>query len=135
MFQYPIKNKPLLIKSGFALFFVITVFFLHSIPDLHLSLGCTAFMGALLLLIIADMPHLEGILGRVEWSTLLFFSALFILMEVILSFHWSRNFAEKNQGEEVFSPLRGRSAAFYETTVGFSTSHTTIYIQKYLKVF
>lgn len=39
-------------------------------------------MGALFLLIIADRPHMEGILARVEWSTLLFFASLFILMEV-----------------------------------------------------
>lgn len=80
--QYPIRNWPLLYKSSLALLFVICVFFLHSIPDLNLSLGCTAFLGAVLLLILADRENIEGVLARVEWSTLLFFAALFILMEV-----------------------------------------------------
>lgn len=33
LFQYPIRDKPLLIKSGTTLVVVIFVFFLHSIPD------------------------------------------------------------------------------------------------------
>lgn len=33
LFQYPIRDKPLLIKSGTTLLVVIFVFFLHSIPD------------------------------------------------------------------------------------------------------
>lgn len=32
--KYPIRDIPLLIKSGCTLFFVISVFFLHSIPEL-----------------------------------------------------------------------------------------------------
>jgi len=35
-----------------------------------------------MLLILSDPKDLEGILSRVEWSTLIFFSALFIVMEV-----------------------------------------------------
>ena len=34
------------------------------------------------LLVIADISDLDSILHKVEWSTLLFFAALFILMEV-----------------------------------------------------
>lgn len=45
-------------------------------------MGWTALLGAVLLLILADPKDLEGILSRVEWSTLIFFSALFIVMEV-----------------------------------------------------
>lgn len=82
MLQYPIRDKWLLAKSGFTLIFVITLFFLHSIPNLHLSLGWTALLGVLLLLILADSEDLDGLMARVEWSTLLFFASLFILMEV-----------------------------------------------------
>lgn len=32
--QYPIRNKTLLIKSASILLFVISVFFLHSIPEM-----------------------------------------------------------------------------------------------------
>lgn len=80
--KYPIRSKSLLIKSGFALVFVISFFFLHSVPELQrLSLGWTALLGAILLLILADREDMDSILARVEWSTLLFFAALFILME------------------------------------------------------
>jgi Na+/H+ antiporter NhaD/arsenite permease-like protein len=49
-----------------------------------LGLGWTALLGALLLLLLYDKEDIEGILGRVEWSTLLFFASLFILMEVLV---------------------------------------------------
>lgn len=51
------------------------------VPE-RLSLGWTALLGAILLLILADREDMEAVLARVEWSTLLFFAALFILMEV-----------------------------------------------------
>ena len=82
MFQFPIRDRVLLIKSSITLVFVIVMFFLHSIPSLNLSLGWTALLGALLLLLLADSNNMEGILARVEWSTLIFFTSLFILMEV-----------------------------------------------------
>ncbi|XP_015122184.1 P protein [Diachasma alloeum] len=81
--KYPIRNRTLLIKSGVVLLFVILLFFLHSLPALHLTLGWTALLGVLLLLIIADAQDLDGILARVEWSTLIFFASLFILMEAL----------------------------------------------------
>jgi Na+/H+ antiporter NhaD/arsenite permease-like protein len=80
--QYPIRNKALLAKSGLSLLFVITLFFLHSVPNLNLSLGWTALHGALLLLLLADNEEMEGVLARVEWGTLMFFASLFVLMEV-----------------------------------------------------
>lgn len=81
--KYPIRDKWLLVKSGFTLSLVITLFFLHSIPNLHLSLGWTALVGVLLLLILADSADLDGLMARVEWSTLLFFASLFVLMEAL----------------------------------------------------
>jgi P protein len=82
--KYPIKNKILLYKSCVTLVFVISFFFLHSIPDFcHLSLGWTALLGAVLLLILYDREDLDAILAHVEWSTLLFFAALFVLMEAL----------------------------------------------------
>uniref|UniRef100_A0A182MMN2 Citrate transporter-like domain-containing protein n=1 Tax=Anopheles culicifacies TaxID=139723 RepID=A0A182MMN2_9DIPT len=82
--KYPIRSKTLLVKSAITLAFVITFFFLHSAPDIQkLSLGWTALLGALLLLILADREDIESVIARVEWSTLLFFAALFILMEAL----------------------------------------------------
>ncbi|KAG7295687.1 hypothetical protein JYU34_021971 [Plutella xylostella] len=81
--KYRIRDKPLLVKSAICFTFVIAVFFLHAIPQLQsLSLGWTALLGALLLLLLAERDDLESVLARVEWSTLLFFAALFVLMEV-----------------------------------------------------
>lgn len=82
--KYPIRNIALLVKSAITLAFVITFFFLHSAPDIQkLSLGWTALLGAILLLILADREDIESVIARVEWSTLLFFAALFILMEAL----------------------------------------------------
>lgn len=82
--KYKIRDKNLLVKTSIAIAFVVAVFFLHSIPELNrVSLGWTAFLGAVLLLILADREDLEPILHRVEWSTLIFFAALFILMEAL----------------------------------------------------
>ncbi|XP_055682905.1 P protein isoform X2 [Lutzomyia longipalpis] len=80
--KYPIRNRVLLVKSGVTLVFVVAFFFLHSVPELQrLSLGWTALLGAILLLILADREDMESVLARVEFSTLLFFACLFVLME------------------------------------------------------
>lgn len=64
--------------------FVILFFFLQSIPNLiHLSLGWTALIGVIILLIVSEQKDLDMCLHQVEWSTLLFFAALFILMECL----------------------------------------------------
>ncbi|CAG9576987.1 unnamed protein product [Danaus chrysippus] len=82
--KYVVRDKMLLIKSTIAITFVVVVFFLHSMPELNrVSLGWTALLGAILLLTLADREDLEPILHRVEWSTLLFFAALFVLMEAL----------------------------------------------------
>lgn len=44
--------------------------------------GWIAILGSLWLLVLADIHDFEMILHRVEWATLLFFAALFVLMEV-----------------------------------------------------
>ncbi|KAI8433375.1 hypothetical protein MSG28_015416 [Choristoneura fumiferana] len=82
--KYKIRDKNLLIKAGIALGFTVAMFFLHAVPQFcRVSLGWTALLGAILLLVLADREDLESILNRVEWSTLLFFAALFVLMEAL----------------------------------------------------
>ncbi|KAG8183960.1 hypothetical protein JTE90_005190 [Oedothorax gibbosus] len=78
-----VKNTSLLWKSAIVIGIVIIFFFLQSIPDLNLSIGWIAILGAICLLILADFKELESVLGRVEWSTLLFFAALFVIMEAL----------------------------------------------------
>lgn len=81
---YPIKNKGLLIKSGIALVFILLLFFVQSIPEIRkLSFGWSALIGVILLLILSERDDMDAILHRVEWPTLLFFAAMFVLMEAV----------------------------------------------------
>lgn len=67
-----------------ALAFTITFFFLHAAPEIQkLSIGWVALLGAILLLTLADRHDIESVMAHVEWTTLLFFAALFILMEAL----------------------------------------------------
>ncbi|OXB56323.1 hypothetical protein ASZ78_004315 [Callipepla squamata] len=79
-----ITDKILLIKCLTVLGCVILMFFLNSfVPGVYLDLGWIAILGAIWLLVLADIHDFEMILSRVEWATLLFFAALFVLMEVV----------------------------------------------------
>lgn len=82
--MYGIKDKPLLIKLSICFLFVLTLFLSHSFHNLHhLSLGWTALTGVLLAFSLVDISDFEALLLRIEWSTLIFFGSLFILMEVL----------------------------------------------------
>eukprot|EP00041_Stephanoeca_diplocostata_P023888 m.595543 g.595543 ORF g.595543 m.595543 type:complete len:777 (-) comp22405_c0_seq2:195-2525(-) len=76
-----IKNFDLFYNTVLVLVVVILLFFLHSIPSIHLDLGWIAVLGALALLLISGIQNIEELMMKVEWATLLFFGALFILME------------------------------------------------------
>ncbi|XP_078258232.1 P protein [Rhinoraja longicauda] len=79
-----IIDKALLVKCSSVLGFVILMFFLNSfVSNIHLDLGWIAMLGAIWLLVLADVQDFEIILHRVEWATLLFFAALFVLMEAL----------------------------------------------------
>eukprot|EP00064_Thunnus_orientalis_P012194 superscaffoldBa00001841_g12228 len=56
---------------------------MKTFQSIHLDLGWIAILGALWLLVLADIQDFEIILHRVEWATLLFFAALFVLMEAL----------------------------------------------------
>ncbi|KAL2089988.1 hypothetical protein ACEWY4_014676 [Coilia grayii] len=82
--KHKITDKILLVKCVSVLGVVIVTFFLNSfVPGIHLDLGWIAILGALWLLVLADIQDFEIILHRVEWATLLFFAALFVLMEAL----------------------------------------------------
>lgn len=54
-FQYPIKDKMLLKKSGATMAFIIVLFFIESIPRIQrMTLGWSAFTGVILLLLISE---------------------------------------------------------------------------------
>jgi Na+/H+ antiporter NhaD/arsenite permease-like protein len=78
--KYPIKNKGLLVKSAITLIFVISFFFLHSVPDLQrLSLGWTALLGAVLLLILYD---------RLVFSLVLYFLKIYLKLFTFAGKTW-----------------------------------------------
>jgi len=72
-----IKDVKLLKKSLFVLAVTIIGFLLHG--ALHLEPATIALFGAALLLVITD-THPEEILRGVEWTTIIFFAGLFILV-------------------------------------------------------
>ncbi|XP_037033883.1 P protein-like [Bradysia coprophila] len=82
--SYKIKNKPLLIQSAIALVFVIAFFFIQSVPRwTSLPLSFCALLGVILLLIIADKDDMDVLMHRIEWTTMLFFAAMFVTMECL----------------------------------------------------
>ncbi|XP_067996773.1 P protein [Melanerpes formicivorus] len=86
--KHRITDKILLIKCLTVLGCVILMFFLNSfVPGIYLDLGWIAMLGAIWLLVLADIHDFEMILNRVEWATLLFFAALFVLMEALAHLH------------------------------------------------
>jgi Na+/H+ antiporter NhaD/arsenite permease-like protein len=76
--KYGIKDAALLKRAGGVLFLVILGFFLH--PLLHIPVAWVALIGAVLTLLVTTPHELEEALEKVEWSTLLFFAGLFVLV-------------------------------------------------------
>jgi len=79
--KYKIKNMPLFINSCVVLLVVILLFFMHSFVHLiDISLAWIAVIFGIVHIIISGDHDVEGILEKVEWGTLMFFAALFVLM-------------------------------------------------------
>lgn len=79
--KYIIRDKELLMKSSLVICAVIVLFFIHL--RVHLSIGWIAMLGAVLLILLADITHFEDLMEQVEWTTLVFFSGLFVLMRAL----------------------------------------------------
>jgi len=77
--DYPIRDMPLLIRSGIVLCFVIVLFFLH--PVIHFSPSYAALFGAIAVLLTGPEHDFEHALEKVEWDSLLFFAGLFVFTE------------------------------------------------------
>ncbi|KAM7353323.1 hoepel2 [Cochliomyia hominivorax] len=97
--KYPIKDKKLLAQACGALVFVIISFFIQSVPQLRtLPLGWVALLGVIALLIILNREDIEHLMHRIEWTTLLFFAAMFVMMECVERlglFAWIGEITEK----------------------------------------
>ncbi len=73
-----IKDGKLLLKAGLAMGAVLTGFILHHV--LHLEAAVVALLGASLLLLVTPGDGDHIIHNDVEWPTLIFFLALFIVV-------------------------------------------------------
>ena len=76
--KYGIKDPKMLKVAGFILVLVILNFFLH--PITHIAVSWIALVGAVIMLLATDRHELEEPLHHVEWTTLLFFAGLFVLV-------------------------------------------------------
>ncbi len=76
--QYAIKDVKGLKISGTILCLVIIGFFLH--PVVHIAVSWVALAGAVVMLLATNPHELEEPLEHVEWTTLLFFAGLFVLV-------------------------------------------------------
>jgi len=76
--KYGIKDPQMLKVAGFILVLVIINFFLH--PITHIAVSWIALIGAVIMLLATDRHELEEPLHHVEWTTLLFFAGLFVLV-------------------------------------------------------
>jgi len=79
--QYGIKDVELLKKSGAILIIVILLFFAHSqISHPLSSVAIIAIVGAVVMLLVTSPHHVEEQLDSVEWTTIIFFAGLFIMI-------------------------------------------------------
>lgn len=76
-----VEDWTLLKKGIFGLSFIILLFVLHSL--FAITPATVAISGATLILMMTR-PNMEEILGRVEWSTLLFFAGLFVVVHGVV---------------------------------------------------
>src|SRR5918996_856486 len=72
-----LKDKTVLKKSLIVLFSIIAIFAIHG--SLHLEVSVIALGGAAVLLVITRV-HPEKVLHDVDWTTLIFFTGLFIIV-------------------------------------------------------
>ena len=81
--QYCIHNPRLMIICSTIFVIVIIFFFLESFIKtwVHIGMAEIAVIGAITMLLLSGIEDVDEIIEKVEWSTLLFFGSLFILME------------------------------------------------------
>ena len=72
-----IKDKSLLIKSIVMIVLIVAGFSLHGV--LHMESSIIALSGAVIMMIIGKQ-NVESIVEDVEWPTIIFFTALFIVV-------------------------------------------------------
>ena len=74
-----IKDKRNVVKTLSVLGVVVLLFFVHD--KLHIEPSLVALLGAVMVLVLVSLTKdPQGVLAKVEWSVLAFFSALFIMV-------------------------------------------------------
>ncbi|MBS3813175.1 ArsB/NhaD family transporter [Candidatus Bipolaricaulota bacterium] len=110
-----IESISLLRKSLFSLGLVIVLFVLHNI--ISITPATVALTGAALLLVLTR-PDMDEILDRVEWTTILFFAGLFVVVHGVVSTGLLEIIAEGvlhlTQGHLLISTI----AILFLTTIG-----------------
>jgi Na+/H+ antiporter NhaD/arsenite permease-like protein len=76
--EYKITNKKLTVMGLGILAFVIILFIVHGV--LHMEPSVAALLGAMVLLAISRVDIVEMLENEVEWPTLVFFIALFMVV-------------------------------------------------------
>lgn len=72
-----IKDRSLLIKSLIVMFFILLGFSLHNV--IHIDSSIVALTGATVMLLIGKQD-IDDILASIEWSTIIFFTGLFVIV-------------------------------------------------------
>ncbi len=80
-----IRDRKLLAQSMLILAAVIVGFLLHGV--LHYEAATVALSGAVVLMLVANLEVHEA-LSELEWTTLLFFVGLFIVVEALVEVGW-----------------------------------------------
>lgn len=81
--RFVITDRPLFIKTSCVLFVVVLLFSFEPLLPIELNLVWTAVVGAMVLLVLADVRDISAVLEKIEFGTLLFFAALFVLMRAL----------------------------------------------------
>jgi Na+/H+ antiporter NhaD/arsenite permease-like protein len=81
-----LTNKPLLVKSVIVLGLVIVGFLFHS--QLNVEASSVALAGAAVLLLISGKKEPDEFFRDVEWTTIIFFIGLFILVRGLVDQGW-----------------------------------------------
>ena len=78
--RFRITNKGLFLQSGSILTIAVVLFFLHSTLHLKVSIAMLSLIGAVSVIAVQDQISMHKVLQKIEWETLLFFAALFVVM-------------------------------------------------------
>ncbi len=85
--NYRIRDARLLLICLTVLGCVMVLFFAASFIEaylhIHLTLAWIACIGAIAMIIFSDVHDMDKVMHKVEWSTLLFFASLFVLMKTL----------------------------------------------------